>query len=259
MEKKIKSKIEIKLTEGERDLLYFYLLGVYSLEDIETFEEYPAVVDKLEESITEVAKSTRRRSGVESKLEKLERVKPMSLMGMMGEVAPQWVAKELNKIIDHLNSQDQEEEDNTKLVMPPSAYEQAEKEGFDMSNKVKSELIPQDTPEEKKTLVQLRRVFDKKRVKEWDRTAMETYKQATQDTPEQKEEWEEEFMEVLETFKDEICSNFFASSKPLTDFIKQLLLEREREAEKNLLKRFYNATSKEEFRDMLDKLLSKKK
>lgn len=53
MEKKIKSKIEIKLTEGERDLLYFYLLGVYSLEDIETFEEYPAVVDKLEESITE--------------------------------------------------------------------------------------------------------------------------------------------------------------------------------------------------------------
>lgn len=60
MEKKIKSKIEIKLTEGERDLLYFYLLGVYGLEDIETFEEYPAVVDKLEESITEVAKSTRR-------------------------------------------------------------------------------------------------------------------------------------------------------------------------------------------------------
>ena len=49
------------------------------------------------------------------------------------------------------------------------------------------------------------------------------------DTPEEKEEWEEEFMEVLETFKDEICSNFFASSKPLTNFIKQLLLERERE------------------------------
>jgi hypothetical protein len=46
-------------------------------------------------------------------------------------------------------------------------------------------------------------------------------------TPEQKEDWEEEFMEVLETFKDEICSNFFASSKPLTDFIQQLLEERE--------------------------------
>ena len=110
MEKKMKSKIEIKLTEGERDILYFYLLGVYSLEYIETFEEYPAVVDRLEESITEVAKSTRRRRGVKSKMKKLERVKPLALMGMMGEVAPQWVAKELNKIIDHLNSQDQEEE-----------------------------------------------------------------------------------------------------------------------------------------------------
>ena len=52
------------------------------------------------------------------------------------------------------------------------------------------------------------------------------------DTPEEKEEWEEEFMEVLETFKDEICSNFFASSKPLTDFIKNLLSERERGAKR---------------------------
>ena len=47
---------------------------------------------------------------MESKIEKLERVKPMALMGMMGEVAPQWVAKELNRIIDHLNSQAQPEE-----------------------------------------------------------------------------------------------------------------------------------------------------
>ena len=39
------------------------------------------------------------------------------------------------------------------------------KEGFNMKNKVKSKLLPQDTPEE----------------------------------------WEKEFMEVLETFKDEIC------------------------------------------------------
>ena len=47
---------------------------------------------------------------MESKIEKLERVKPTALMGMMGEVAPQWVAKELNRIIDHLNSQAQPEE-----------------------------------------------------------------------------------------------------------------------------------------------------
>lgn len=59
------------------------------------------------------------------------------------------VVGKINEIIDHLNSQSQPEEiDNTKLVMPPSAYEQAEKEGFDMRNKVKSELLPEDTPEE---------------------------------------------------------------------------------------------------------------
>ena len=50
---------------------------------------------------------------------------------------------------DFLKGKDTPEEiDNTKLVMPPSAYEQAEKEGFDMRNKVKSELLPEDTPEE---------------------------------------------------------------------------------------------------------------
>ena len=32
--------------------------------------------------------------------------------------------------------------------MPPSAYDQAEKEGFNMKNKVKSKLLPQSTPEE---------------------------------------------------------------------------------------------------------------
>jgi len=59
------------------------------------------------------------------------------------------VIEKLNQIIDHLNSQVQPEEiDNTKLVMPPSAYDQAEKEGFNMKNKVKSKLLPQDTPEE---------------------------------------------------------------------------------------------------------------
>lgn len=45
-----------------------------------------------------------------SKIEKLERVKVNQLKGMMGEVAPQWVAKELNKIIDYLNTQPQAED-----------------------------------------------------------------------------------------------------------------------------------------------------
>jgi hypothetical protein len=186
MEKKIKSKIEIKLTEIERDLLYFYLLGVYSLEDIETFEEYPAVVDKLEESITEVAKSTGRRRGVESNMEKLERVKPMALMGMMGEVAPQWVAKELNKIIDHLNSQDQEEE-KYKILKEARLY-----------------------PE---------------------RTLGKLIKETIEDTPEQKEEWEEDFRGFLD-FVIEDDSN----KKEVVEYVKNLLLERERWAIHTFLK-----------------------
>ena len=47
-----------------------------------------------------------------------------------------------------VNTQPQAEEE-TKLVMPPSAYEQAEKEGYDMRKKVKSELIPESAPEQK--------------------------------------------------------------------------------------------------------------
>lgn len=201
MEKKIKSKIEIKLTEGERDLLYFYLLGVYSLEDIETFEEYPAVVDKLEESITEVAKSTRRRRGVESKIEKLERVKPMSLMGMMGEVAPQWVAKELNKIIDHLNSQDQEEEITAEQLCE--------------DNRKRMERLINKEMEERGFIRKIK------------------------DTPEQKEEWEERFAEFFlyvtndknwvdgrPEWKGNVYITLYNAMK---DFIKNLLLERERE------------------------------
>jgi hypothetical protein len=190
MEKKIKSKIEIKLTEIERDLLYFYLLGVYSLEDIETFEEYPAVVDKLEESITEVAKSTGRRRGVESNMEKLERVKPMALMGMMGEVAPQWVAKELNKIIDHLNSQDQEEE-KYKILKEARLY-----------------------PE---------------------RTLGKLIKETLEDTPEQKEEWEEELGKLMSTWGKVLFVNKgrigagmqTAMYLKFYHFIKNLLSERE--------------------------------
>lgn len=89
-------------------------------------------------------------------------------------------------ILDHLNSQDQEEVKNPEYDGIREVERQKFKNIVDTVNK----RYPQDTPEE----------------------------------------WEEEFMEVLETFKDEICSNFFASSKPLTDFIKNLLSEREKEA-----------------------------
>jgi len=127
------------------------------------------------------------------------------------------VIEKINMIIDHLNSQDQEEEGK----QPEGGFRdwciQKAKLG-----RFKGMSIPEP-----------------------------------QSTPEQKEDWEEEFMEVLETFKDEICSNFFASSKPLTDFIQQLLEEREREVEKNLFKRLYSARSKKEFREMLSKLTTK--
>lgn len=182
MEKKIKSKIEIKLTEGERDLLYFYLLGVYSLEDIETFEEYPAVVDKLEESITEVAKSTRRRRGVESKIEKIELVNHDLIVDF------DRIEGKINEIIDHLNSQDQEEEKPLKELednylyslrtanKPMSQDQEEEKiEYFDKGDKVRTykslevsekayseeptveDVYIEDTPEQKEELVEIKK------------------------------------------------------------------------------------------------------
>jgi hypothetical protein len=74
---------------------------------------------------------------MEKKIEKLE-----------GSYDVPQLKQKLNEVIDHLNTQPQAEEE-TKLVMPPSAYEQAEKEGYDMRKKVKSGLIPESTPEQK--------------------------------------------------------------------------------------------------------------
>lgn len=90
---------------------------------------------------------------MEKRIDKLERVKPMALMGMMGEVAPQWVAKELNKIIDHLNSQDQEEENTVcegcgKTIT--SRFMQSYTKGDGMHSYCLScDPEKQDTPEEK--------------------------------------------------------------------------------------------------------------
>ena len=127
-------------------------------------------------------------------MEKKSKIEKLVFAGDLIENELERIRIKINKIIDHLNSQDQAGE-----------YPQ------------KAKYISGEVPEEKKTLVQLRRVFDKKRVKEWDRIAMETYKQATQDTPEEKEGWEERFVKRFGYFSSEI------------DFIKNLLLERERE------------------------------
>ncbi len=96
-------------------------------------------------------------------------------------------------------------------------------------------LNSQAQPEEKKTLEQIREEFDKERVKEWDRTAMETYKQATQDTPEQKEEWGKELGKLMSTWGKVLFVNKgrigvgmqTAMYLEFYHFIKNLLSERE--------------------------------
>lgn len=102
----------------------------------------------------------------------------------------------------------------------------------------------EDTPEEKRTLEQIREEFDKERVREWDKTAMETYKQATQSTPEQTEsdvqEWEkkwEEFFLYVTNDKNWVDGRpewkgnvYITLYNAMKDFIRQLLEEREKEA-----------------------------
>lgn len=141
---------------------------------------------------------------MESKIEKLERIPDDKRYYDESDFVKEVIEK-INMIIDHLNSQDQEEENTVcegcgKTIT--SRFMQSYTKGDGMHSYCLScDPEKQDTPEE-----------------------------------EDVQEWEERFMDVLETFKDEICSNFFASSKPLTDFIKQLLLERERWAIDTFLK-----------------------
>jgi len=120
-----------------------------------------------------------------------------------GSEAQRMIEQELDKAREEgrkeLLTQPQTEEE-TKLVMPPSAYEQAEKEGYDMRKKVKSELIPEDTPE-------------------------------------QKEEWEEELGKLMSTWGKVLLVNKgrigagmqTAMYLKFYHFIKNLLSERERE------------------------------
>lgn len=87
-----------------------------------------------------------------------------------------------------------------------------------------------------------------------------------EDTPEQKEEGSyvltyKNLKEIMTLMEEQGLNT--VSIEYLMQYcgypIKNLLLEREREAEENLLKRLYSAKSKKEFRDMLDKLLNNKK
>lgn len=194
--------------------------------------------------------------------------------------------QKLNEIIDYLNTQPQTEENEPeKVYVEP--YESANPEGaIKVEWKSRDEIADNLQAQFEygrhgtyKDLESARKVFDKERVKEWDRIAMETYKQATQDTPEEKEceccKWDdmgythepycplfkeykqdtpEEWREVIKQMVFSDCFKDQPDIQAYIDFIQSLLDEKEEEAEKNLLKRFYNATSKEEFRDVLDKL-----
>ena len=75
-------------------------------------------------------------------------------------------------------------------------------------------------------------------------------KEELQDTP---EEEEDEDTRGHEEWEDRLLLCDEAEREYVLGFIYKLLNEREREVEENLLKRLYSATSKKEFRDVLDK------
>ena len=133
-------------------------------------------------------------------MKKLERVKPMALMGMMGEVAPQWVAKELNKIIDHLNSQDQEESEPEKVYVDP----------------IVPDFIAEKLAEERYNTREI--------------LLNGTKPLEVESTPEEKEEWVEKLWELIDVYRDSKDVNSeLEGIEEVNQYVKQLLDERERE------------------------------
>lgn len=116
------------------------------IEKIEGAYDLPVIKKKLNQVIDYLNSESRPEGNYKLTIEDLE-----DIMKLIKEQNNDSVSIEyLMQYCGYLNTQPQPEEiDNTKLVMPPSAYDQAEKEGFNMKNKVKSKLLPQDTPEEK--------------------------------------------------------------------------------------------------------------
>lgn len=127
--------------------------------------------------------------------------------------------KKIKKITQSTPEEKYKKGDKVKLTL-------ADKDGW-ITGEFEVAGVEVEQPEEKKTLEQIREVFDKERVKEWDRTAMETYKQATQDTP---EDWEEDFRGFLD-FVIEDDSN----KKEVVEYVKNLLSERERKVLEHVL------------------------
>jgi len=144
-----------------------------------------------------------------------------------------------------------EEIDNTKLVMPPSAYEQAEKDGFDMRNKVKSELLPEDTPEE------------------WEKNRKEFSEYWANHLHEEAQEWlddkdklgrpEYTMEECIKVVRYYIRQD--TKAQELIYYIKQLLDEREREAKIEVLTEIFQTCYQEDSktRELVEEKLSKLK
>lgn len=182
-------------------------------------------------------------------MEEKSKIEKLVFAGDLIENELERIRIKLNEIIDYLNIQPQTEEKVCNDCSGSNIGKKFHESDFDMRFKKGHKLAGIDTC--------------------LDCGSDDIKKIGTQDTPEQKEDWEERFAEFFlyvtndknwvdgrPEWKGDV---FVTLYNAILHFIEKLLDEREREAEKNLLKRFYNVTSKEEFRDMLDKLLNKKK
>lgn len=90
---------------------------------------------------------------------------------------PEWLKKGDVRVFKDTPEEKYKKGDKVKLTL-------ADKDGW-VAGEFEVAGVEVEQPEEKKTLEQIREEFDKERIKEWNKTAVETYKQATQDTPEE--------------------------------------------------------------------------
>ena len=184
-------------------------------------------------------------------MEKKSKIEKLVFAGDLIENELERIRIKINKIIDYLNIQPQAEENELdKVYVEP--YESANPEGaIKVEWKSRDEIADNLQAQFEygrhgtyKDLESAWKVFDKERVKEWDRIAMETYKQATQSTPEQKEEWEkkwEEFFLYVTNNKNWVGGRpewkgnvYITLYNAMKDFIKNLLSEREQFAKEEL-------------------------
>lgn len=140
----------------------------------------------------------------------------------------------INEIIDHLNSQDQEEE-KYKILKEARLYPERT-----LGKLIKETL--ENTPEEINPYEKITKEYAEAFAKGEEKGDIKRLREEVKDTPEQKEEWEEEF-ELPDEIEHEDCIEVLADKHKLWEicsweepeldpdkvvaFIKQLLEERE--------------------------------